>query len=49
MFTSMTCENSSAGTFQSGALRLIVAALFTSRSGWPLESTPAAQACTSSS
>ena len=35
MFTSITRENSSAGTFQSGALRLIVAALFTSRSGGP--------------
>ena len=49
MFTSMTRENSSAGTFQSGALRLIVAALFTRRSGGPPWRTSAAHTCTSSS
>lgn len=48
-FTSITRENSSAGTFQSGALRLIVAALFTSRSGGPPLRTLFAHALTSKS
>ena len=48
-FTSTTWANSSAGTFQSGALRLIAPALFTNRSGGPPGRTSAAHACTSSS
>ena len=49
MLTSIIRENSSTGTFQSSEFRLIMAALFTSRSGGPPERTSAAQTRMSSS